>query len=186
MLMSHLQKFERFCKEVLLAQRLLSEPYIQNVLLLRTLCSLFSVFVLVLISAGFASSYLFPVFVFLAQKSGLPTNETTFARTLQENGYKTAMIGAVASSMGMLDLSHGKRDNLVDCKTNNSKQSRIVQFPTGKWHLGLNCDTPWDGCHGPLQHGFDYYFGLPLSNFRNLGELWFLLPGVTEMQCEAF
>ena len=33
------------------------------------------------------------MFVFLAQKSGLLTNETTFAKILQNNGYKTALIG---------------------------------------------------------------------------------------------
>ena len=46
------------------------------------------------------------------------------------------------------------------------------KFPfTGKWHLGLNCETNSDGCHHPNNHGFDYYFGLPLSNFRNLGKI---------------
>ncbi|XP_067841792.1 steryl-sulfatase-like isoform X2 [Heptranchias perlo] len=37
----------------------------------------------------------------------------------------------------------------------------------GKWHLGLNCETSDDHCHHPLRHGFDYFYGLPLTNLRN-------------------
>ena len=48
---------------------------------------------LFLLPAGIASDDLFPVFIFLAQASGLPTNETTFAEVLQNNGYKTGLIG---------------------------------------------------------------------------------------------
>ena len=38
----------------------------------------------------------------------------------------------------------------------------------GKWHLGLSCERVDDFCHHPKKHGFDYFFGLPLSNFRNM------------------
>ena len=31
----------------------------------------------------------------------------------------------------------------------------------GKWHLGLNADTWGDQQHGPLGHGFKYFYGLP-------------------------
>ncbi|XP_069617666.1 arylsulfatase H-like [Ranitomeya imitator] len=33
----------------------------------------------------------------------------------------------------------------------------------GKWHLGLNCDSSNDHCHHPLNHGFDYFYGMPFS-----------------------
>ncbi|XP_049727710.1 arylsulfatase L isoform X1 [Elephas maximus indicus] len=33
----------------------------------------------------------------------------------------------------------------------------------GKWHLGLNCESPSDHCHHPLNHGFDYFYGMPFS-----------------------
>uniref|UniRef100_F6UW23 Sulfatase N-terminal domain-containing protein n=2 Tax=Ornithorhynchus anatinus TaxID=9258 RepID=F6UW23_ORNAN len=33
----------------------------------------------------------------------------------------------------------------------------------GKWHQGLNCERSWDHCHHPLNHGFDYFFGMPFS-----------------------
>jgi hypothetical protein len=35
--------------------------------------------------------------------------------------------------------------------------------------LGLSCSKFGDHCHHPNNHGFDYFFGLPLTNFRNLG-----------------
>ncbi|KAB1252925.1 Arylsulfatase E [Camelus dromedarius] len=34
---------------------------------------------------------------------------------------------------------------------------------SGKWHLGLNCESPSDHCHHPLKHGFDHFYGTPLS-----------------------
>ncbi|XP_037680541.1 arylsulfatase L-like isoform X2 [Choloepus didactylus] len=34
---------------------------------------------------------------------------------------------------------------------------------SGKWHLGLNCDSAGDHCHHPLNHGFDHFYGMPFS-----------------------
>ena len=45
-----------------------------------------------------------------------------------------------------------------------------ICFFSGKWHLGLNCDHFGDNCHHPLNQGFDYYYGMPLSNYRTLGD----------------
>ncbi|XP_012662600.1 arylsulfatase H [Otolemur garnettii] len=33
----------------------------------------------------------------------------------------------------------------------------------GKWHLGLNCASRDDHCYHPLNHGFDYFYGMPLG-----------------------
>ncbi|MEE6469028.1 hypothetical protein FKM82_008474 [Ascaphus truei] len=33
----------------------------------------------------------------------------------------------------------------------------------GKWHLGVNCESISDFCHHPLNHGFDYFYGMPLT-----------------------
>ena len=33
----------------------------------------------------------------------------------------------------------------------------------------MSCETSTDLCHHPNNHGFDYFFGLPLTNFRNMG-----------------
>ncbi|XP_041898296.1 arylsulfatase D-like isoform X7 [Corvus kubaryi] len=33
----------------------------------------------------------------------------------------------------------------------------------GKWHMGVNCKTHRDHCHHPLNHGFDYFYGMPFT-----------------------
>uniref|UniRef100_A0A8C9NVD6 Sulfatase N-terminal domain-containing protein n=1 Tax=Serinus canaria TaxID=9135 RepID=A0A8C9NVD6_SERCA len=33
----------------------------------------------------------------------------------------------------------------------------------GKWHMGVNCNTRHDHCHHPLNHGFDYFYGMPFT-----------------------
>ena len=40
----------------------------------------------------------------------------------------------------------------------------------GKWHLGVNCERSTDFCHHPLNHGFQYYYGLPMTNLRDCGD----------------
>ncbi|KAM6446339.1 arylsulfatase D-like isoform 1-T1 [Liasis olivaceus] len=37
----------------------------------------------------------------------------------------------------------------------------------GKWHQGVNCDTINDYCHHPLNHGFDYFYGMPFTLLNN-------------------
>jgi len=75
------------------------------------------------------------VFFFVASTGGLPSNETTFAKSLKSQNYSTALIG--------------------------------------KWHLGKDCHVKGDNCHHPLNHGFDHFYGIPLTNlkdFANDGE----------------
>ncbi|XP_030057972.1 arylsulfatase D isoform X1 [Microcaecilia unicolor] len=74
------------------------------------------------------------VLYWLGGPGGLPPNETTFAKVLQQQGYTTGLIG--------------------------------------KWHLGVNCESRTDYCHHPLNHGFDYFYGMPftLANDCQLGE----------------
>ncbi|XP_077783661.1 steryl-sulfatase isoform X2 [Podarcis muralis] len=38
---------------------------------------------------------------------------------------------------------------------------------SGKWHLGINCNSSDDFCHHPLNHGFDYFYGVPVNNLRD-------------------
>lgn len=40
----------------------------------------------------------------------------------------------------------------------------------GKWHLGLHCTHTEDFCHHPLSHGFDHFYGMPLTNLRDCKE----------------
>nr|XP_012629347.2 arylsulfatase H [Microcebus murinus] len=78
------------------------------------------------IRSGMASPYnLNRAFPWLGGSGGLPTNETTFAKLLQHQGYRTGLIG--------------------------------------KWHLGLSCASRGDHCYHPLNHGFDYFYGMPLG-----------------------
>lgn len=44
--------------------------------------------------------------------------------------------------------------------------ANFLLFP-GKWHLGLNCKSSDDHCHHPSIHGFNYFFGIPLTNLRD-------------------
>lgn len=83
------------------------------------------------VRSGMESYFKNKVFIIIAASGGLPQNETTFARVLQQQGYTTGYIG--------------------------------------KWHLGLYCTSKQDPCHHPLRHGFDYFYGLPLTNLRDFG-----------------
>lgn len=38
---------------------------------------------------------------------------------------------------------------------------------TGKWHLGLNCEHNTDHCHHPSVHGFEHFYGIPMTNLRD-------------------
>ncbi|NXL20007.1 STS sulfatase, partial [Setophaga kirtlandii] len=47
------------------------------------------------------------------------------------------------------------------------KQKGYATALIGKWHLGMNCESSNDFCHHPRSHGFDYFYGLPVTNFRD-------------------
>ncbi|XP_064502624.1 steryl-sulfatase isoform X3 [Pseudopipra pipra] len=47
------------------------------------------------------------------------------------------------------------------------KQKGYATALIGKWHLGMNCESSNDFCHHPLSHGFDYFYGLTVTNFRD-------------------
>ncbi|NWU98816.1 STS sulfatase, partial [Upupa epops] len=47
------------------------------------------------------------------------------------------------------------------------KQRGYATALIGKWHLGMNCESSNDFCHHPLSHGFDYFYGITVSNFRD-------------------
>ncbi|XP_066475454.1 steryl-sulfatase isoform X2 [Tiliqua scincoides] len=81
------------------------------------------------VRSGMASLYRIGVFLFSASSGGLPTEEITFAKLMQQEGYSAALIG--------------------------------------KWHLGINCNRSDDFCHHPLNHGFDYFYGIPVNNVRD-------------------
>uniref|UniRef100_H3AA90 Arylsulfatase D n=1 Tax=Latimeria chalumnae TaxID=7897 RepID=H3AA90_LATCH len=78
------------------------------------------------VRSGMDSSSRVRVLLWTGGSGGLPPNETTFAKVLQNEGYATGIIG--------------------------------------KWHLGVSCEVRNDHCHHPLNHGFDYFYGLPFTN----------------------
>ncbi|NXA64433.1 STS sulfatase, partial [Mohoua ochrocephala] len=47
------------------------------------------------------------------------------------------------------------------------KQKGYATALIGKWHLGMNCESSNDFCHHPHSHGFDYFYGLPVTNLRD-------------------
>uniref|UniRef100_A0A6J0T944 Arylsulfatase D-like n=1 Tax=Pogona vitticeps TaxID=103695 RepID=A0A6J0T944_9SAUR len=77
------------------------------------------------IRSGMDATDRYRVFHWLAGSGGLPPNETTFAKILQNQGYSTGLVG--------------------------------------KWHQGVNCEYRNDYCHYPLNHGFDYFYGMPFT-----------------------
>eukprot|EP00076_Gallus_gallus_P036860 XP_025002398.1 arylsulfatase D isoform X2 [Gallus gallus] len=84
------------------------------------------------IRSGMASSNRYRALQWNAGSGGLPANETTFARLLQQQGYTTGLIG--------------------------------------KWHQGVNCESFSDHCHHPLNHGFDYFYGMLFTLLNNCQE----------------
>ena len=43
----------------------------------------------------------------------------------------------------------------------------FIFLSTGKWHLGWSESKYNDNIHHPLNHGFNYYYGHPLTNVRD-------------------
>nr|XP_008542639.1 PREDICTED: arylsulfatase H-like isoform X1 [Equus przewalskii] len=83
------------------------------------------------IRSGMASETEVRVLRWTAASGGLPPNETTFAKILQQQGYTTGLVG--------------------------------------KWHVGVSCETRNDHCHHPLNHGFHYFYGTPLTLMLDCG-----------------
>lgn len=57
-------------------------------------------------------------------------------------------------------------------ETTFAKSLQATNYSTGlfgKWHLGMDCQQHGDNCHHPNQHGFDYFFGIPLTNLKDFG-----------------
>ncbi|KPP65597.1 steryl-sulfatase-like [Scleropages formosus] len=48
-----------------------------------------------------------------------------------------------------------------------AKQHGYSTALIGKWHLGLNCERNDDLCHHPHSHGFDHFYGIPITHLRD-------------------
>lgn len=83
-----------------------------------------------------------PVIVYVSAKTGLPDSETTWAKHLQKNGYVTQAVGKNLQKI---------------------LEDFIYNLCLGKWHLGWDKSSIRDNLHGPLNHGFDNFFGIPFT-----------------------
>uniref|UniRef100_A0A8D1XZ10 Arylsulfatase D n=1 Tax=Sus scrofa TaxID=9823 RepID=A0A8D1XZ10_PIG len=83
------------------------------------------------------------------------------------------LTGRHALRSGM-DATHGYRvlrwnGGSGGLPQNETTFARILQrqgYATGligKWHQGVNCESRTDHCHHPLNHGFDYFYGMPFT-----------------------
>lgn len=77
----------------------------------------------------------------------------------------TVGLGYLAGSLGLIDLAtEGKATGLHHDEITLAEALRVAGYATGmvgKWHLGDFASNP---SHNPLEHGFDFYFGVPYSN----------------------
>ncbi|MBZ3881861.1 Arylsulfatase H [Sciurus carolinensis] len=103
----------------------------------------------------------------LGGSGGLPTNETTLAKLLQHRGYRTGLIGMASSNSMNRGLTWlGGSGGLPTNETTLAKLLQHRGYRTGligKWHQGLSCATRNDHCYHPLNHGFDYFYGMPFG-----------------------
>lgn len=84
------------------------------------------------------------------------------------------LTGRYAKRMGMTGLDGippvlmyaAGRAGLPQNETTFAKIAKSKGYTTGavgKWHLGMNEHVWGDQLHGPLGHGFDYFYGLPFT-----------------------
>ncbi len=77
----------------------------------------------------------------------------------------TIGLGYLAGKLGIIDLAtQGAATGLHQNEITLAEALRVGGYATGmvgKWHLGDFASNP---AHNPLEHGFDFYFGVPYSN----------------------
>ena len=77
----------------------------------------------------------------------------------------TVALGYLTGKLGLVDLAtKGAASGLHQNEITLAEALRIGGYATGmvgKWHLGDFATNP---AHNPLEHGFDFYFGVPYSN----------------------
>ncbi|KAK4828645.1 hypothetical protein QYF61_000293, partial [Mycteria americana] len=143
------------------------------------------------IRSGMAAFSRVGVFLFSASSGGLPSEEITFSKLLKQRGYATALIVQIhLSHFNLSSLVHllvvlmffsgltlgYSMNQLMDGNQGVSVGAMLPpvhrhggdrHLLLGKWHLGMNCESSNDFCHHPLSHGFDYFYGLTVTNFRD-------------------
>ncbi|XP_060682864.1 arylsulfatase H-like isoform X1 [Hemiscyllium ocellatum] len=80
-------------------------------------------------------------------------------RSGMDNGHRVRVLLFTASSGGL-------PKNETTFAALLQKQGYATGI-VGKWHLGVNCESRGDHCHHPLNHGFDFFYGIPFTNFHD-------------------
>jgi arylsulfatase A-like enzyme len=62
------------------------------------------------------------------------------------------------------NIPGGLTDTEITIAKHLKKELSYDTFFVGKYHLGINKETNTDGYYLPIRRGFDYFYGLPLSN----------------------
>jgi uncharacterized sulfatase len=77
----------------------------------------------------------------------------------------TVALGYLTGKLGLIDLAtKDAASGLHQDEITLAEALRVAGYATGmvgKWHLGDFATNP---AHNPLEHGFDFYFGVPYSN----------------------
>lgn len=78
--------------------------------------------------------------------------------------------GMVPSFTNRVLLFIAQRGGLPQSEITFAKHLQNQGYATGllgKWHLGNDQETRGDGLHHPNKHGFNYFFGTPLTNLKD-------------------
>ena len=103
---------------------------------------------------------------------GLPLTEKTIAATLKTAGYVTGALGVSVPCQCVFLRSHSRsiRQLYTAFLLTVVSVCTCVIKPLKKWHLGTNE-------YLPTNHGFDYYFGAPMTQNECYSNIHF--PGST-------
>lgn len=94
------------------------------------------------------------------------------SRTALLTGRYPVRSGMVPSGHIRINTFVASRGGLPPSEVTIAELAQSVGYKTaliGKWHLGLS-RTYGDNIYHPLNHGFDSFYGIPLTNLRDFGD----------------
>ena len=78
---------------------------------------------------------------------------------------RTGMTGTLFQTMWSAAQATGlPHDEVTIAEALKAHDPTYRAAAVGKWHLGINRNTSQDSYFLPMSHGFDSYYGVPLSN----------------------